>query len=262
MPLTDDAREATERAAQTVAQAQYVTALVGAGMSAESGVPTFRGPKGLWTKYGEPDNLGFQRFTSDPRGWWEERLNGTQMPEMRDALAKARPNPGHHALAKLEQMGVLRHIVTQNVDNLHRVAGSVNVCEIHGNTTLLRCVDCNARFNRDDVSLEELPPQCPHCSGYIKMDTVMFGEPIPQDVLQTSQAEAVKSDCVLILGTSGIVYPAAALPELARQTNSATLIEINPDETALSDACDIVVRAATGEALPILTEILEGIRGS
>ena len=179
---------------------------------------------------------------------------------MREALAKARPNPGHHALVELERMDVLKHIVTQNVDNLHKEAGSINVCEIHGNTTLLRCVECNARFPRDDISTEVLPPLCPHCSGLIKMDTVMFGEPIPPDVLQTSQAEALKSDCVLILGTSAIVYPAAGLPELARRTNRATLIEINPEETALSDACDIVVRAATGEALPVLTEMVRELR--
>ena len=159
-------------------------------------------------------------------------------------------------MAELEQLGVLKYIVTQNVDNLHRAAGQVNVAEIHGNWTLMRCIQCNRRFSQDDVSLESLPPLCPHCQGVVKGDTVMFGEPIPPDVLNICQSEALKSDCVMILGTSGVVYPAAALPELARRTNGATLIEINPEETALTETCDIVVRAPTGEAMPRIVELL------
>ncbi len=252
MSLSDSIRASVAVAAQAVAEANYVTALVGAGMSAESGIPTFRGPDGLWTKYGEPDNLGYRRFLKDPRVWWEERLQGNQMPEMREALDTAQPNPGHHALVDLERLGVLRHTVTQNVDNLHRAAGSKSLSEIHGNHTLLRCIQCISRFERDEIPMDALPPECPRCKGLIKTDTVMFGEPIPPDILQRCQFEAAKSDCVLILGTSAIVYPAASLPEVARTTNSATLIEINPHETALTDACDIVVRAPTGEALPEL----------
>jgi NAD-dependent deacetylase len=225
-------------------------------MSAESGVPTFRGPNGLWTKHGEPSNFGYQRFMTDPRGWWEERLHGTQMPEMRAALASAKPNPGHRALVDLEEMGVLRYLITQNVDNLHRAAGSRNVAEIHGNSTLLRCIHCNSRYVQQAISLDSLPPLCPHCGGIIKIDTVMFGEPIPPDVLQVSQREASRSDCMLILGTSGVVYPAAGLPDFARRANRAFLIEVNPEETALSDVCDIVVRAPTGEALPVLVELV------
>ena len=247
-----------KRAAEALAEAQYVTGLVGAGMSAESGIPTFRGEGGLWTKYGEPSMNEYQRLVNDPKAWWEERVNGTnnRMPGMRESLREARPNPGHEALAELEQLGVLKYIVTQNVDNLHRAAGQVNVAEIHGNWTLMRCIQCHMRFPQDDVSLESLPPLCPHCQGVVKGDTVMFGEPIPPDVLNICQSEALKSDCGMILGTSGVVYPAAALPELARRTNGATLIEINPEETALTETCDIVVRAPTGEAMPRIVELL------
>ncbi len=257
--MTPGLEAAIEQAADALATARYVTSLVGAGMSAESGIPTFRGPDGLWTKYGEPSMNEYQRLVADPKRWWEERVDGSQnrMPGMREAMADARPNAGHHALAELERMGILKFVVTQNVDNLHRAAGHVNVAEIHGNWTLMRCIQCNARFPQDDVSLAELPPRCPHCQGVVKGDTVMFGEPIPPDVLEVCQSEALKSDCVMILGTSGVVYPAAALPELARQTNDATLIEVNPEGTAFTEACDIVVRAATGEALPQILAALE-----
>ena len=250
--MTTNLEVSITQAAEALAGAQYVTGLVGAGMSAESGIPTFRGEGGLWTKYGEPSMNEYQKLVNDPKTWWEERVRGTnnRMPGMRESLREAKPNPGHDALAELEQLGVLKYIVTQNVDNLHRAAGQMNVAEIHGNWTLMRCIQCHTRFPQDDVSLESLPPRCPHCQGVVKGDTVMFGEPIPPDVLNICQSEALKSDCVMILGTSGVVYPAAALPELARRTNEATLIEINREETALTETCDIVVRAPTGEAMP------------
>ncbi len=256
--MTMNLETSIKRAAEALAEAQYVTGLVGAGMSSESGIPTFRGEGGLWTKYGEPSMNEYQRLVNDPKTWWEERVSGTnnRMPGMRESLGEAKPNPGHEALAELERLGVLKYVVTQNVDNLHRAAGQVNVAEIHGNWTLMRCIQCHRRFPRDDVSLESLPPLCPHCQGVVKGDTVMFGEPIPPDVLNICQSEALKSDCVMILGTSGVVYPAAALPELARRTNGATLIEINPEETALTETCDIVVRAPTGEAMPRIVELL------
>jgi NAD-dependent deacetylase len=256
--MTTDLETSIKRAAGALAEAQYVTGLVGAGMSAESGIPTFRGEGGLWTKYGEPSMNEYQKLVNDPKTWWEDRISGknNRMPGMRESLREAKPNPGHEALAELERLGVLKYIVTQNVDNLHRAAGQVNVAEIHGNWTLMRCIQCNTRFPQDDVSLESLPPLCSHCQGVVKGDIVMFGEPIPPDVLGICQSEALKSDCVMILGTSGVVYPAAALPELARQTNGATLIEINPEETALTETCDIVVRAPTGEAMPKIVELL------
>ena len=248
--------DAIDRVAEALVRSRYVAALIGAGMSAESGIPTFRGPDGLWTKQGLPSAPGYQRFMENPKAWWEERLNPSSqtMPGMRAALRDAKPNPGHHALVELERADILRYIVTQNIDNLHRVAGHVNVAEIHGNWMLLRCIACNTRFPQDDISLTTLPPSCPSCGGVVKGDTVMFGEPIPPDVLAICQREALRSDCVLILGTSAVVYPAAALPELARRTNRATLIEINPEETALTDTCDIVVRAPTGIALPLLVD--------
>lgn len=239
-------------AAEIICNAQYTIALVGAGISAESGIPTFRGPGGLWTKYGEPDMRGYQRFLADPEGWWRNRLSATSgLGELAAALQTARPNPAHYALSDLEQMNYLRHIITQNVDNLHQEAGTINITEIHGNRLKLRCIQCNTRFSSDEFPIVEIPPRCPECTGLVKSDTVMFGEPIPQDALSECYAQTYRCDCMLLIGTSAVVYPAAEFPIIARR-RGARLIEVNPLETSLSDACDVVLRGPAGEVMPRL----------
>ena len=261
MAISDDDRRAFDEAAQMLARSRHAIALVGAGMSAESGIPTFRGPGGLWTKKGEPDMRMYDSFIRDPKEWWEQRLR-PQDPDMAafaEALENAKPNPGHYALAEMEREGFIRHIVTQNVDNLHQVAGSVNVAEIHGNRFKYRCVNCVARFAPDEVSLEKLPVRCPHCQGLVKGDGVMFGEPIPVDVLEVCQTQALMADCVVLIGTSALVYPAAGLPSIAQQ-RGARLIEVNPLETALSPACDVLLRTPSGEGLPFLLERARAFR--
>jgi len=246
-----------EKAAKLIVGSRYVVALVGAGISIESGIPPFRGPGGLWTKYGEPGMRDYQRFLENPRAWWIERLRlSGHMAEFRDRIQNAKPNPAHLALAELERMGFLKSVVTQNVDNLHQAAGSRNVIEIHGNTHKLRCISCTRRFPREGFPLEELPPKCPACKGVVKTDTVMFGEPIPADVLQSCIAEAMKCDCMLLIGTSGVVYPAAELPLIAKRRD-AELIEVNSHQTELSDAADLILRGMAGEILP---RIVEGVR--
>ena len=251
------AQQALEQACQIIAQSRYVVALVGAGMSAESGVPTFRGAGGLWTRIGEPDPRGYQNFVADPKGWWKrmlERESDTEEPErveFREAMEKAQPNPGHHALVDLEDMGILKCIITQNVDNLHRVAGSLNVAEIHGNRTLLRCMVCHWRVPREEFEFVEVPPRCTQCGGIIKGDGVMFGEPIPPDVLNTCFRQTDLCDCMLVLGTSGTVYPAAGFPLQARE-HGAYLIEVNVDPTPISDIVDVSLRIPSGELLPAL----------
>ena len=247
--------DALDQATRAIARAQYVIALTGAGVSVESGIAPFRGPGGLWTKYGEPDMNGYQRFLADPKAWWEARLSGEDArgrPELR-GFDNAQPNPSHYALAELEQMGVLRCLITQNVDNLHYAAGSLRVAEIHGNRTKLRCIACNGRFPREVFTLEILPPRCPECNGIVKSDTVMFGEPIPVDVLETCQDEASRADCIIVVGTSAVVYPAAHLPQMVRM-RGGTLIEVNPLESDLTRQCDVVLRGPSGEVLPRLVE--------
>src|SRR6266436_348164 len=185
--------EEIREAASTILAARYAIALTGAGMSVESGIPPFRGPGGLWTKYGEPPMNGFQRFMADPKKAWEERLS-KRNDELYKPLAVAKPNPGHLALVELEELGVLKFVITQNVDDLHRQAGQKALAEIHGNWKLIRCLDCVSRFETEEVSLKELPPKCPRCGGLLKGVTVSFGEPIPMDMLRMCQLHSSKAD--------------------------------------------------------------------
>src|SRR5207244_7468456 len=214
MVPNDSSPDATIRqAAQLILAAAYVTALTGAGISVESGIPPFRGPGGLWTTYGEPPMDGYQRFLQDPKQAWEERLAPTgASQEMRETIARAAPNPAHAAVVKLEEMGVLRWLLTQNVDNLHRRAGSRNVLEIHGNSTLVRCLNCTARFPMAVISFEILPPRCLQCHGILKNDTVAFGEPFPGDVLEQCWRAVEHCDCMIVAGASATVTPAAYFP--------------------------------------------------
>lgn len=249
-----------ERAAAIVARSQYVVALTGAGMSVESGIPPFRGPGGLWTKYGEPPMNGYQRFLADPAQAWRERLSPDgPMRQLWEALHCAQPNPGHRALAHLESTGILRCLITQNVDNLHRLAGSHAIAEIHGNYTLTRCIECASRFTADDMPVEVLPPRCPHCHGILKNDTVSFGEPIPTDVLARCFDEAEKCDCMLVVGTSATVYPAAQFPLDVRQ-RGGELVEINPYETALTPLTAVSLRGPAAVILPALVERITQVR--
>ncbi|HEX7407415.1 MAG TPA: Sir2 family NAD-dependent protein deacetylase [Candidatus Binatia bacterium] len=249
-----------ERAAEIVLRSRYVVALTGAGMSVESGIPPFRGPGGLWTKYGEPPMNGYQRFLADPAQAWRERLSPSgPMRELWETLLTAEPNSGHHALAQLESAGILRCLITQNVDNLHRLAGSQLIEEIHGNYTLIRCIQCTSRFTREEIRLEALPPHCPRCDGILKSDTVSFGEPIPTDVLARCFEETEKCDCMLVAGTSATVYPAAQFPIDVRQ-QGGQLIEINPHETELTAFAAISLRAPSAVVLPELAGRITQLR--
>jgi len=229
-------------------------------MSVESGIPPFRGPGGLWTKYGEPDMGGYDRLVADPKGWWESiRRREGYASEMLRGIEQAKPNPGHYALAELEQMGILRCIITQNVDNLHNAAGSKNVAEIHGNIFKLRCISCGSRYARGEISVEVLPPRCPKCGGVIKTDGVLFGEPIPADVLRRCEEETAKCDCMLIIGTSAQVYPTAGFPSYVHK-RGGSLIEINPYDTPLTNSCKVVIRAPSGETLPQIVAFIKHLR--
>lgn len=253
---TSDYEDEIERAAALVAGARCVGALTGAGLSVESGIPPFRGPGGLWTKHGEPPLNGFEEFLRDPAAAWRARLNPSgPMRELWDTLRAAAPNDGHRALVALERMGVLRILITQNVDDLHRMAGATAVAEIHGNYTLVRCLDCGRRRHRDEVDLATLPPMC-ECGGIIKSDTVSFGEPIPADVLALCQQAARECDCMIVAGTSATVYPAAYFPLEVRERGGA-LIEVNPYPSELTPLCDVSLRGPAGEVLPRLVAAIE-----
>ncbi len=241
-----------DRAVAYISGAHYVLALTGAGMSVESGIPPFRGPGGLWTKYGEPPMNGFERFLADPKKAWEDRLNPKgPMRELWKTLDSARPNPGHHALVSLERCGILRCTITQNVDNLHRIAGSEQLAEIHGNVTLVRCLECVRRYPREEIDVTVLPPGCPNCGGMLKSDTVSFGEPIPADVLAQCREEVERCDCMLVIGTSATVYPAAGFPIEVCQ-RGGHVIEINLYESDLSTLASVSLRGPSATVLPAL----------
>ncbi|MCP3983467.1 MAG: NAD-dependent protein deacylase [bacterium] len=232
--------------------ASQVVALTGAGLSVESGIPPFRGPGGLWTKYGEPPMDGYQRFLADPAQAWRERLNptATWAKGLHETLGQAKPNIGHDAMAALEKIGVLTATITQNVDDLHRQAGSQSLLEIHGNHAMLRCMECQQRYEPDEIEIDPkaLPPLCTSCGGILKGDTVQFGEPIPPDVLRGCYSAVEGCDCMLVVGTSATVYPAAEFPlEVLRR--GGCLIEVNPYESELTPVATVSLRGPGGAIL-------------
>ncbi|MDJ0789217.1 MAG: Sir2 family NAD-dependent protein deacetylase [Myxococcota bacterium] len=237
------------QAASLVSGARSVVALTGAGLSVESGIPPFRGPGGLWTKYGEPPMDGYQRFLADPAEAWRERLEPKEgwAKGLRDTLAAAKPNEAHLALMEMERLGQLDALITQNIDDLHLQAGSKSVLEIHGNHRLLRCTGCHTRFDPEAVPVDpaHLPPTCPDCGAIVKGDTVQFGEPIPPDVLRQCYRAVESCDCMIVAGTSATVYPAAEFP-LHVLRSGGTLIEINPYESELTPETSLSLRGPGG----------------
>lgn len=251
-------QEQLERAAALIGESDHVVAMTGAGMSVESGIPTFRGKDGLWTRHGQPPMDGFKRFREDPVGWWQKRVNqqmDEHIIELRDALVNAEPHRGHHALAALEQTGAIHHVITQNIDGLDLKTGLTNLIEIHGNRSRLRCLGCGQRTSLGDFVPTEPPEPCNTCGDVIKFDTVMFGEPIPTDTMTAAREQIDRAECVIAIGTSASVRPASGLMWIAK-SNGAKIIEVNPTETKLTSICDIVIRANAGEALSDLVPLL------
>ena len=241
-------QERIERAAQAIRTSRKTIALTGAGISAESGIPTFRDPGGLWDRYDPEEYATIDAFRRDPGKVWQMMRDFTE-------LKTAQPNPGHYALAQLEQVGLLGCIITQNVDNLHQAGGSQDVIEFHGNMRQVVCQRCDTSLPLTEVSLESLPPYCA-CGGVFKPAGVFFGEPIPPHALSRSYQEAHSCELMLVIGTSAVVYPAAAMPGVAKEAG-ARVIEINPEPTDLTDAtADFIIQDKAGLVLPqIVTRI-------
>ena len=262
-----------KRAAKDLTGSKYAIALTGAGISTESGIPDFRGPKGIWTLNKEAEAKAYERyelFLNNPKAYWEEivGLRGTY-GMFHGQTRQAQPNPGHYALAELEALGVLKCVITQNIDGLHKKAGNKRVLEYHGSVNAVRCISCGSRFAWEEVSLDELPPRC-QCGAVLKDDVVHFKEPIPSDVMEESEKEALRCDLMLICGTSAVVYPFANLPRIARyhsrrfmagldvvgyKTN-VKIIEVNADPTPLTQegVSDYLIQGKTGEILPRIAE--------
>ena len=236
---------------------RHAVALTGAGLSAESGIPTYRGAGGIWTKFGDPTIDGWDLFCSNPGTWWQAALDGdARMSDFAQAIDRAEPNAGHLAMAAMEAKGHMAHVITQNIDNLHSRAGTKSLTEIHGNRFLVRCMSCGERSPLERLNLDTLPPLCTGCGGVLKNDTVMFGEPIPEDALRECYRQAALADVFLVAGTSAVVYPAADFPVMAKR-RGVPLIEVNPEPSALSELADIAIREPAGVAFPRLVEMLE-----
>ena len=233
-----------EEARRWLKEASRIAVLTGAGISAESGVPTFRGAGGLWRQY-RPENLATpDAFARDPKTVWEWYV------WRRKLIAKAEPNPGHEALVELEQRTPQFTLVTQNVDGLHDRAGSRNICKLHGDLWMVRCTACGRETHDARTSFPELPPRC-DCGGLLRPAVVWFGEPLPPDAWQTAGEAMSGAEVALIVGTSAVVYPAAGLIPLAKQAG-AKVIEVNLEATPYSGIVDKSFRGKAGEILPRL----------
>jgi NAD-dependent deacetylase len=234
---------------QAIQDAESVAVLTGAGISAESGVSTFRGPGGLWRNFSPEDLATPEAFERNPRlvwEWYEWR---------RDCIRKSQPNAGHHALAELERQKAEKSLdaftlITQNVDGLHDRAGSHRILKLHGDIWITRCTGCGTEERKESPPLAELPPRC-QCGSLLRPGVVWFGEALPAIEWEQAFAAAARAKVFMVVGTSGVVYPAAGLVHVARRAG-AEIAVINPEPTALDSEAAWVLRGASGEILPRL----------
>lgn len=233
--------------------ARSVVAFTGAGISAESGVPTFRGTDGIWTKFKPEELANMSAFMKNPALVWE------WYAERKRVIAGIHPNAGHLALARMQEIFPDFAVVTQNIDNLHRRAGSNVVHELHGNIERNYCLTCGAPASNAEVLAQQGAPVCARCRGLVRPDVVWFGELLPEDEWEESERAMSRADVCLCIGTSGIVYPAASLPVIARH-HGALLVEINPERTPLSDLADEVLTGPAGVILPALCDKVASLR--
>jgi NAD-dependent deacetylase len=233
-------------AARRLGEAESLLVVTGAGISAESGVPTFRGAQGLWKEHRPEDLATPEAFSRDPGLVWE------WYDWRRGLIAPLKPNAAHHAVAALDARGRDFLLATQNVDGLHAAAGSRRLVELHGTLWRLRCTSCRRAEEDRRSPLPELPPRCA-CGGLLRPDVVWFGEVLPADAVQRAFDAARRADVVLVVGTSSVVYPAASLPDVARQAG-AYVVEVNPEPTPLTPLAHASLRGTAASVVPALVE--------
>ena len=237
-----------EQVINLLQNSKFTVALTGAGISAESGVPTFRGDDGLWKQYDAMQLATPRAFSRNPKlvwEWYSWRIN---------LIREAKPNPAHICLSKLESNGLLNAIITQNVDNLHQRAGSRNVLELHGNIFRVKCTSCNYRADIDKAP-NEIPPTCPKCNSLLRPDVVWFGEALDIDLLHKAYSLASKAELILVIGSSLLVSPASELPNITLK-HGGNVVEINLDDTYISPIATISIRAKAGMFFRSLCEKL------
>lgn len=228
-----------------IAAAQSIAVLTGAGISAASGVPTFRGSDGLWRNFRAEDLATPEAFARDPKLVW-------QWYDWRRGLVSAcKPNPAHIALTELQRQNPRFKLITQNVDGLHDLAGTEGALKLHGDLWHLRCTGCDHRGMSREVPLVPLPPLCPQCGGLLRPDVVWFGEMLDEQVWQDARENAGQCDLFLVIGTSAVVQPAASLP-MEAHSSGAKVIEVNLEPTPLSASADLSLLGTAAEVVPAL----------
>jgi len=232
---------------------ESICILSGAGISAESGVATFRGTDGLWSKLKPEELANFDAFMRNPELVWEWYNYRKQI------IHDVKPNSAHYALVRLEELVKEFTLVTQNVDNLHGRAGSKNVLELHGNIERSYCIDCGKFIKHVEVTMEKKVPKCPSCNGLIRPDVVWFGEMLPEGVFESAAEAARRCELFLTIGTSAVVFPAAGLPLTARN-HGAYVVEVNTEPTEISHTVNETLLGKAGEVLPQLVTIMEEMR--
>jgi len=243
MPFDPDLTEF----ARMIEAARRIVVFTGAGISTESGIPDFRSPGGVWTKVTPIDFSDFMRSDAARRETWRRRF------EMEPILRQAAPNRGHRAVAELVRRGKASSVITQNIDGLHQDSGlpDSKVIELHGNTTYAHCLDCDQRYEIEDLRVDferdRLVPHCA-CGGWVKTATISFGQSMPLEAMRRAERETLLADLFIAIGSSLVVYPAAGFPELAKRNGSALVI-LNKQQTALDEMADLVLNRPIGDTL-------------
>ncbi len=240
--------------ARKVLTSRHLVIFTGAGMSADSGIPTFRGDDGIWKKFRPEDLATSEAFNRDPVFVWKWYL--WRISKVRNV----KPHKGYRVLKKWYDHGILKKVITQNVDGLFRRVGIDDVIELHGNIEYARCVRCGYRTLIYSLDTSSLPILCPRCYSYMRPDVVWFGESLDESIVKNAFESAVNADVFIVIGTSGVVYPAAYIPYLAKK-NGAYIIEINVEESAITDIADVFVNMRASEALDKIDKMIKKIRG-
>jgi NAD-dependent deacetylase len=244
-------QEQIKKAAEIIKDSECCIAFCGAGISIESGIPTFRGEGGIWNQY-DPACLDISNYYSNPAESWK-----VIKEIFYDSFGRAEPNPAHTALAELEKKNLLKAVITQNIDNLHHEAGSKTVYEFHGNSRTFVCTECESVFEKTEVNLNARMPLCSKCNSLLKPNFIFFGEGIPEPAGSTSFELAEKCDVIVVIGTTGEVMPACNIPYVAKR-KGAKVIEINPGKSAYTGyITDIYLKGKAGEVLTDLVKYLK-----